>query len=59
MRSPHAGGIVTIVEGEVDVWSLQAMGIRNVIGIYGITNIPKDIATIFNELGVCRIRVFC
>ena len=53
-----AGGIVTIVEGEVDVWSLQAMGIRNVIGIYGITNIPKDIATIFNELGVAGFVYF-
>ena len=47
-----AGGTVTIVEGEIDVWSLQAMDIRNVIGIYGITNIPRDIASIFDELGV-------
>ena len=53
-----AGGIVTIVEGEVDVWSLQAMGIRNVIGIYGITNIPKDIASIFDEFCVTGFTYF-
>ena len=53
-----AGGIVTIVEGEVDVWSLQAMGIRNVIGIYGITNIPKDIASILDELGISGFTYF-
>ena len=49
-----AGGSVTIVEGEFDVWSLHTKGIRHVIGIYGISTIPKDIATIFNELGVIR-----
>ena len=53
-----AGGIVTIVEGEVDVWSLQAMGIRNVIGIYGISNIPKDIASILDELGIAGFTYF-
>ena len=53
-----AGGIVTIVEGEVDVWSLQAMGIRNVIGIYGISNIPKDIASILDELGISGFTYF-
>ena len=53
-----AGGSVTIVEGEVDVWSLQAMGIRNVIGIYGITNIPKDIASILDELGISGFTYF-
>ena len=47
-----ADGFVTIVEGEVDVWLLQAMGIDNVIGNYGITTIPKDIDAILNELGV-------
>ena len=48
----RAGGKVYIVEGEFDVWSLHRLGIRNVIGIYGISNIPKDIAAIFLELGV-------
>ena len=47
-----AGGLVRIVEGEVDVWSLQVMGIGNVIGIYGIGAIPADIASILDELGV-------
>ena len=49
-----AGGLVHIVEGEVDVWSLQALGIPNVIGIYGISNIPRDIASILDALGVSR-----
>ena len=48
----RAGGVLYIVEGEFDVWSLHRLGIRNVIGIYGISNIPKDIAAIFAELGV-------
>ena len=47
----RAGGKVYIVKGEFDVWSLHRLGIRNVIGIYGIRNIPKDIAKIFTELG--------
>ncbi|MCY3781781.1 MAG: toprim domain-containing protein [Chloroflexi bacterium] len=41
-----------IVEGEFDVWALERLGIQNVIGIYGISNIPKDIAKIFAEVGV-------
>ena len=53
-----AGGSVYIVEGEVDVWSLHALGIRNVIGIYGITNIPKDIASILDEQGVTGFTYF-
>ena len=53
-----AGGIVYIVEGEIDVWSLHATGIANVIGIYGITNIPKDIASIFDELDVTGFIYF-
>ena len=52
------GGNLYIVEGEVDVWSLHTKGIRNVIGIYGISTIPKDIATIVNELGVTRC-IYC
>ena len=49
-----AGGRLYIVEGEFDVWSLRRLGMRNVIGIYGISNIPKDIASLFNNLGVSR-----
>ena len=52
------GGSVTIVEGEVDVWSLHTVGIRNVIGIYGITNIPNDLASILNEFGVTGFTYF-
>jgi len=48
----RAGGVVYIVEGEFDVWSLHRLGIHNVIGIYGIHNIPRDIAEIFTEVGV-------
>ena len=50
----RAGGVLYIVEGEFDVWSLHRLGIRNVIGIYDISNIPKDIAAILAELGVTR-----
>ena len=46
-----SGGIVTIVEGEVGVWSLQAMDIGNVIGTYGITTRLMDIDVILNEIG--------
>ena len=53
----EADGEINIVEGEIDVWSMHALGIRNVIGIYGITNIPKDIAAILDALGVTRIRL--
>ena len=47
----RAGGKVYIVEGEFDVWSLHRLGIRNVIGLYGISNIPKDIGAILDEIG--------
>ena len=53
-----AGGSITIVEGEVDVWSLQAMGIHNAIGIYGISNIPKDIASLLDELAVTKFTYY-
>ena len=46
----RAGGKVYIVEGEFDVWSLRRLGIRNVIGIYGIHNIPKDIGAILHDI---------
>ena len=46
----RAGGKVYIVEGEFDVWSLHRLGILNVIGIYGISNIPKDIGAILDEI---------
>ena len=49
-----AGGLVHTVEGEVDVWSLLTLGIANVIGIYGIGNIPKGIASILDAFGVSR-----
>ena len=54
----HAAGLVHIVEGEADAWSLHPMDICNVIGIYGITAIPKDIDSIFNELGITRFVYF-
>ena len=47
-----AGGLLHIVEGEVDVWSLLTLGIANAIGIYGIGAIPADVASILHELGV-------
>ncbi len=47
-----AHGEVHIVEGEFGVWSLRPLSIRNAIGIYGSTNIPKDIAALLDELGV-------
>ena len=54
----RTGGKVYIVEGEFDVLSLHTMGIRNVIGIYGISNIPKDIAAIFDELAVTKFTYY-
>ena len=48
----RAGGVVYIVEGEFDVWSLRCLGIRNAIGIYGTNIIPKDIAALFIEFGI-------
>ena len=54
----RAGGKVYIVEGEFDVWSLHRLGIRNVIGIYGISNIPQDIASLFDEIGVTEFVYF-
>ena len=47
-----AGCQLNIVEGEFDVWSMHALGFPNTVGIYGINNIPKDIASILDELGV-------
>ena len=47
----RAGGKVYIVEGKFDVWSLHRLGIRHVIGIYGIGNIPRDIGVILDEIG--------
>ena len=54
----RASGKVYIVEGEFDVLSLHTVGIRNVIGIYGISNIPKDIAAIFDELAVTKFTYY-
>ena len=54
----NAGGVINIVEGDIDVWSMRAMGYSNTVGICGITNIPKDIASIFDELGVTRLIYF-
>ena len=53
-----AGGLLHIVEGEIDVWSLYAMGLPNTIGIYGISNIPPDIASLLDELGVSKFVYF-
>ena len=53
-----ADGRLNIVEGEVDVWSQQVLDIRNVIGTYSATNIPNDIASILDELGVSEIIYF-
>ena len=50
-----AGGLLHILEGEVDVWSLETLDIGNAIGIYGVSNIPKDIASILDEYGVTRL----
>ena len=53
-----AGGLLNIVEGEVDVWSLHTLDILNVIGTYSATTIPDDIASILDELGAGRIIYF-
>ena len=53
-----ADGLVHIVEGEVDVWSLLKMVIHNVIGILGSSNTPKGIASILDEIGVSRFVYF-
>ena len=53
-----AGGHLRIVEGEVDVWSLHAFDISNVIGTYSATNIPPDIAAILDELCVSKLIYF-
>lgn len=47
-------GIIYIVEGEMDVWSLHTLGIHNVIGTYSATSIPSDIASILDMLGAIR-----
>ncbi len=47
-------GIIYIVEGEIDVWSMHTIGLPNTVGIYGIGHIPKDIASILDELGVTK-----
>ena len=49
-----ASGELNIVEGETDVWSMHAMGLPNTVGIYGISNIPPDIASILAELDVTK-----
>ena len=53
-----AGGLLYIVEGEVDVWSVHTLDILSVIGTYSATAIPDDIASILDELGVSRIFYF-
>ena len=50
----EAGGLLYIVEGEIGALSMCAMGLPNTVGIYGISNIPKDIAAILDEYGVTR-----
>lgn len=39
----------------MDVLSQHALGIANVIGSYSATNIPPDIASILDELGVSKL----
>ena len=53
-----AGCQLNIVEGEFDVWSMNALGFPNTVGIYGINNIPKDIASILDELGIAGFTYF-
>ena len=53
-----AGGSLRIVEGEVDVWSLRTLGFGNVIGMYGINEIPRDIGCLFDELGISQFVYF-
>ncbi|MCY3780011.1 MAG: toprim domain-containing protein [Chloroflexi bacterium] len=50
----RSGGIIYIVEGEIDVWSMRTLGFPNTVGIYGISLIPKDIASILDELEVAK-----
>lgn len=47
-------GTVYIVEGVYDTWSMHTLGFPNTVGIYGISNIPKDIASLLDELGAAR-----
>ena len=51
----EADDLLYIVEGEVDVWSLHRLGIHNTVGAYGATDIPDDIASILDELGVRKV----
>ena len=51
----EADGLLYIVEGEVDVWSLIRLLIRNAVGTYSASDIPPDIASILDELGVRKI----
>ena len=53
-----ASGELNIVEGEIDVWSMHALGLPNTIGLYGISHIPKDINSILDELGVAKAVYF-
>jgi len=50
-----AGGLLYIVENEVDAWSLHTLDIRNAVGTYSATAIPDDIASIWDELGAGRV----
>ena len=56
--SADAGAVLNIVEGEFNAWSMHPMGLPNTVGIYGISNIPKDIASILDELGVKKVVYF-
>ena len=50
----HNSGAAYIVEGHIDVWSMHTLGFPNTVGIYGSSNIPKDIASILHELNVTK-----
>ena len=54
----HNSGTVYIVEGVYDVWSMHVADLPNTVGIYGISNIPKDIASILDELGAAKVVYF-
>ena len=51
-----ADGAINIEEGEVDVWSMNAMGYSNTIGTYGINQIKCDHAIFLRDIGVTGVR---
>lgn len=53
-----AGGVLIVANGEPGVLTFHAAGIRNVLCIFGESNLPDGVAELFKSWGVTRVEYY-